>query len=138
MFDNPFFPYLGVDSNNDSYRISFQDSLGHTLATADRFGDATFLHDEIGRNIGSIQHFTPGLDFIKDSLGHSEGTIHNFQGTATITDNLGHVEASAHQFGDHTVGYDASGHQTMDIHHFGDSLVATDPTGHVLWTSHGT
>lgn len=135
VFSNPFLPFFNPDLGSNFHSVAFRDPIGHTFAVAERFGDQTFLRDQIGQHIGSIQHFTNDTDLIKDAIGHTEGTLHHFGNMTTLADNLGQPQLVAHQVGDHLLVHDQIGHQLADIHQFGNSVMATDPIGHVEWTS---
>lgn len=135
MFNYSFAPFLSGDNSLYAGDHVFRNSLHQTFMTSHEFGNQTLLQDEIGRNIGSIQHLTDNWDILRDATGHELGSIRHDGVFSVHTDATGMVEHTANHFGDHTQVFDSHHQLTADVNHVGSHVDATDHLGTNIWSA---
>jgi len=118
---NPFAPFVAGLVGDEHSNATIQGSEPGTSGSISVLGDTQYLHDEIGRNIGTIDHFFHGDASISDGHGMHLGDAHTFGDTTTVTNSAGSPEMIIH----HGLGSDSvenSHHeQIQTVDHFGST-----------------
>jgi hypothetical protein len=95
--NNPFAPFLTALTNEREGHATIHGVSGQLKGSIDTHGHVQHLHDEIGRNIGTIDH-----------LSHTSATLHSASGA---------LAGSAHTLGHDVLVSNASGVHEATIHH---------------------
>ena len=75
-FLNPFTPFINSHLDYSLDRVVFHDAYTHNvIGSAQTLGDYTYLRDQIGNNVGSIQHFTNDTSYLHDAHGQDRKSV---------------------------------------------------------------
>jgi len=104
------------------------------MGSIDMHGSTQHLHDEIGRNLGTVDHFTHGSATLHSASGATVGSAHTVGHTTVVTDGHGAHEATIH----HGPSHDTidQGHHHVTVDHVGHSDVYHDAHGTVQTVHH--
>ncbi len=133
---NPFAPFITALESSQQGHHTIHGSHGQSLGSIDVHGTVQHLHDELGRNIGTIDHLSHGSASLHSASGASLGSAHTTGDTTVVTDRSGAHEASIHHGMSHdTIENDHHGlAQTVD--HLGHTDVFHDAHGTVQTVDH--
>jgi hypothetical protein len=106
---NPFIPFIPALVGNEHDNAVISGSSPGTSGSIDAFANSQHLHDEMGRNLGTINHFLHGDASISDGHGMHLGDAHTFADTTTVTNSSGTPEVFIH--------HELSGDRVEDSHH---------------------
>ena len=106
---NPFAPFLTALATGQQGHATVHGSHGQVLGSIDTHGTTQHLHDEIGRNIGTIDHLTHNSATLHGASGASMGSAHNVGRDTVVHNSSGSHEATIH--------HGLSGHDTIDQTH---------------------
>lgn len=127
---NPFLPFITALESNRPGHQAIHGAHGESLGSIDTHGGTQHLRDELGRNVGTIDHLTHGSASFHSASGASMGSAHTTGNTTDISDRAGAHEATIHH---------GSGHDTIESSHHGLAQTV-DHLGHtdVYHDAHGT
>ena len=132
---NPFAPFLTALTSEHQGHETVHGSHGQVLGSIDTQGSTQHLHDEIGRNIGTIEHLTHDSASLHGATGASMGTAHNLGHDTEVHSSSGAHEATIH----HGLGHDTieqNHHLPQTVDHLGHSDVYHDAHGGVQSVHH--
>jgi len=133
---NPFAPFLTALTSAHEGHASIHGAGGRALGSIDTHGSVQHLHDELGRNIGTIDHLTHGSASLHGASGASMGSAHTAGHDTVVSDKTGAHEATIHHGASHDT-IEQHHHLTQTVDHVGHADVYHDAHGAVQTVHHG-